>query len=245
MIDMRITTEIIFVLFLILTVWLLVLRSRRRDLKNIQYISIVFFVMTVIILVDNFDVITHPFTHRLTGRVIDAETRRPLANVDIKAYWDLYYVFYGAGSRTYKTEVTKTDRDGYFTIPPALKRLSIGYGPARRTFRSMGVLVYSQDYKFSLAAGYGGVNNIEISLKRITSDKEYLENIEALIERFRWTSLHAYEPKDEYTPREISFVRDLYKTFPDKYPGSKLTADCVRGSDFFDYLVNKRTSNNN
>lgn len=131
------------------------------------------------LLVTNFSMFFSPFTPKHHGRVIDAETQKPLAGVNIKAGWHVSSASVGGSSgEYYKIYKTKTDANGNFVIPRGVKALTI-YTPVSKTsFEKVILSIYPENYQYQVErTHYIAENESIIALKKVKTDKEFLDNI--------------------------------------------------------------------
>lgn len=155
----------------------------------------------------------------IKGRVVDAETGKPMKGVNVRAGWVTGYADPGGGSfRTFKVYATKTDENGKFVLSWTIK-LKI---PVIERYTGINVLIYEHGYSALykdttgntsyLATGqyiqkiYGHV--IDVRLPRLKSDVEYLKNIEGLN---LWLSIRTLG-------EDIPFIIKEYETFLQKFP---------------------------
>lgn len=178
-------------------------------------------VPVMITLVINIHVITSPLTPEVHGKVIDAETKKPLAGINIKAGWYMSSVSVGGGyGKYYKLYTTKTDVNGDFILPRGIKALTFGYLIGKSYFDGVNVTVYppGYDYKVSRFTYNDQVKPI-IALEKVKSDKEFLENISAY-----WHGL-SYMHKGSWVaitdPYERGWMKNAFRTFEKIYPNSR------------------------
>jgi len=95
-----------------------------------------------------------PFTPPIHGSVIEARTNQPIANCNIKAYWEIETISLAGGHwESYQQFETKTNAQGEFLIPRRFKVLSVfGFLPALEVVshhNGTRVLAYSHGYSYS------------------------------------------------------------------------------------------------
>jgi hypothetical protein len=134
------------------------------------------------------------------GKIIDAETKKPIEGVVILGIWYKVHVGPGGGSHTfYEARETVSDRNGNFEID--------GLGLVWRLIDSMGVLIFKSGYQY---IGYGMWDSFEIDGGLLTKKVER-EGGRAII------------PLKKLTTEE----RRKAATFPE-YPPSKAPKDKVK-----------------
>ncbi len=191
-----------------------------------KLISILLFVVWILsIQIPNMPILKAPFTSALKGRVIDAETKKPLPNINVKIGWKTAYATAGGGSPAiYKALPATTDEKGEFSIPTALKQLSIYIWPFfSREYGGIKIIAYSYDYEFvekNISAD-AETKLVEIPMRLISDDKSYLENILNIYWRgFAILGPHIEDHYKNVTPDEKKFLINTYHSFDKKYPNS-------------------------
>lgn len=203
-----------------------VLICKKNASVTAKLISILLFVVWILsIQIPNMPILKAPFTSALKGRVIDAETKKPLPNINVKIGWKTAYATAGGGSPAiYKALPATTDEKGEFSIPTALKQLSIYIWPFfSREYGGIRIIAYSCDYEFvrkDISAD-AETKLVEIPIRLIKDEKSYLENILNIY----WNGLAILGPhiEDHYknvTPDEKRFLINAYHSFDKKYPNS-------------------------
>lgn len=104
----------------------------------------------------NIPFIISPFTPPIHARVVEARTNLPIANCNIKAYWELEEIGIAGGHwESYQQFVTKSNAQGEFIIPRRLKVLSVfGFLPALEIVshhNGIRVLAYAHGYSYTEA----------------------------------------------------------------------------------------------
>lgn len=104
--------------------------------------------------IPNIPIILFPLTPSVKGRVISAETKQPIANCNIKAYWqDMSATLAGGHWETYHQFITKTDEQGEFQIPRYFRLLGLyGFFPLMLT-RYEGIRIVAYTHGFAFSAG--------------------------------------------------------------------------------------------
>lgn len=100
----------------------------------------------------NIPVLIFPFTPAIKGRVINQETKQPVANCNIKAHWqDMSATLAGGHWETYHQFITKTDEKGEFQIPRYVKILGLyGFFPLILTrYEGIRIVAYTHGFAFS------------------------------------------------------------------------------------------------
>jgi hypothetical protein len=108
----------------------------------------------LMIVLPNVPFLLSPFTPPIHGQVIDAESNQPLANCNIKAYWEIETISIAGGHwETYQQFITKTNAQGEFHIPRRIKVLTIwGFLPALEVtshYNGTKVLAYAHGFSYS------------------------------------------------------------------------------------------------
>ncbi|MBI4686040.1 MAG: hypothetical protein HY755_12725 [Nitrospirae bacterium] len=158
---------------------------------------------------------------KIKGRVVDAETGKPMKGVNVRAGWVTGYADPGGGSfRTFKVHATKTDENGEFILPKTIK-IKI---PVIEHYQGVNLLIYEHGYSAIyrettgnasyLATGhyirkiYG--HFIDVKLPKLKSDKEYFKNMEEI---YLWMLT---------VGENLQFLIDERRSFSNKYPESPL-----------------------
>lgn len=196
--------------------------------RLLSLMSLVIVLIPVMItLVINIHVITSPLTPEVHGKIVDAETKKPLAGVNIKAGWYMNSVSVGGGyGKYYKLYMTKTDVNGDFILPRGIKALTFGYLIGKSYFDGVNVTVYptGYDYKVSRFTYNDQVKPI-IAMEKVKSDKEYLDNISAY-----WYGL-SYMHKGAWVnitdPLERLWLKNAYYNYEKIYPHGKADTDSI------------------
>jgi hypothetical protein len=101
----------------------------------------------------NIPVILSPLTPAISGRVINAETKQPVANCNIKAYWQIESgTPQGGHWETYHQIITKTDEKGEFQVPRYMKALGLyGLFPIIMShYGGIKIIAYTHGFKYGL-----------------------------------------------------------------------------------------------
>lgn len=175
----------------------------------------------LISVVINIPIILSPLTPKVYGKVIDLETKKPLAGINIKAGWAVSSATVGGSSgRYYKLYNTKTDKNGEFVLPRGFKALNEWGLVGTRNFGGVNVTIYPPGYDYKVARiSYTNNDKIEVKLDKVKSDKEFLENIQAY-----WHGLYMMHKKIKFTveePDEIKWIKYAYYEFEKIYPNSR------------------------
>lgn len=168
----------------------------------------------------NIPIIISPLTPKAHGKVIDVETNKPLADINIKAGWIVGgATVAGASGGYYKLYKTKTDSNGEFVLPRAFKALNERGLVGTREFGGVTVVIYPQTYDYKVVRiNYMDNGNIEVRLEKVRSDKEFLENINVY-----WHTLSLMHKTNKFTveePYEIKWLKNAYYEFEKLYPNS-------------------------
>lgn len=161
----------------------------------------------------------------IKGRVVDAETGKPMKEVNVRAGWVTSYVDPGGGSsRTFKVYAIKTDGNGEFTLPKVIK-LKI---PVIEIFQGINMLIYEHEYKRQYierrAWRKGGkIKYYHIALEKIKDDEEFNKNLWK-VKNFLFISLSS----ETYRPNDIKFIINGLKMFFEKYPESQFLEENYR-----------------
>lgn len=173
------------------------------------------------LLATNISIFISPFTPKHHGKVIDAETKKPLVGINIKAGWHVSSASVGGVSGDYyKIYKTKTDADGKFVIPRGIKALTI-YTPGSKTsFEKVILTIYPEDYQYQVErTHYADGNESTIALNKVKTDKEFLDNILAYY--YGLFLMHKGSGDMITAPDEIKWLKYAYFQFEKKYPISR------------------------
>jgi len=182
---------------------------------------------TIHLLIANLSLITSPLTPEFHGKVIDAETNKPISKINIKAGWCANTVSVGGiNTRYYQEYKTKTDDNGNFILPAKIKALTVGFFLGKRYFSGVDVVIYPNNYDYKVKQ----INNISeinalITINKITRDEDYLENILSY-----WNSLSLVKTNQAYNAiatEEKLWLKNSFPNFEKKYPNSKADTDSV------------------
>jgi hypothetical protein len=131
-----------------------VFRNRKKfsfTKKNYAVGLLVLWLLTTFIL--NAPVILSPMSPSIRGTVISEETKQPIANCNIKAYWQVMTAGPGGGDTrdTYHQIITKTDGKGEFQLPRYPKVLGLyGFLPIIMTqYDGIRIVAYIHGYGYS------------------------------------------------------------------------------------------------
>lgn len=194
----------------------------------IRVLAILLFIGWLIdIFIPNIPLLIAPMTPTIKGKIFDAETRRPLTNIDIKVAWPLHNVGPGGGGGLmYKTTyTTKSDEHGEFIIPRRWKPVSRWVFPLGfSNYAGIAMIAYSYDYEFREL--WPKEHIIEIPMKPIKDEKTFLENILNIY----WEGVSKMGPyiEDSYknlSPDEKRFFMNAYEQFEKKYPDTTVDKD--------------------
>lgn len=220
--------NIVILLISVFVIWLniYVLTYKKNTSLTAKLISILLFVIWILSVVSpNIPVLKSPFTSAMKGRVVDAETKKPLPNINVKIGWKTAYATAGGGSPAiYKALPITTDEKGEFSIPTALKQLSIYIWPFfSREYGGIRIIAYSYDYEFARKdiSADAETKLVEIPMRLISDDKSYLENILNIY--WKGLAILGSDIGDHYknvTPDEKKFLINAYHSFDKKYPNS-------------------------
>lgn len=187
-----------------------------------QVLAVVVLALSVLpilfFIVINIPVIISPLTAELHGKVIDAETKKPLAGINVKAGWYASTVSVGGGyGEYYKLFKTKTDNNGEFVLPRGLKALNV-YGPLGiRKFDEVNVIIYPSGYDYKVErTHYTNENKHTIALEKVKTDKEFLDNI--LNYYHRLFLMHKGSGDEISDPDEKKWLKNAYYQFKKTYP---------------------------
>lgn len=161
------------------------------------------------------------FTPKHHGRVIDAETKKPLAGINIKAGWHVSSASVGGVSGYYyKIYKTKTDTEGKFVIPMGVKALTIYSPVSKSSFEKVILTIYPEDYQHQVErTHYVDGNESTIAMKKIKADKDFLDNILAYY--YGLFLMHKGSGDMITDPGEIKWLKNSYYHFEKLYPYSR------------------------
>ena len=146
--------------------WNLFIFKRRvifsKTTRNIALVMLVLWVPTT--LLPNIPILLSPLSPAIHGQVIDAETKQPITDCNIQAYWQTETFFIAGGHwEAYKSFHTKTNSQGEFAIPRYQKALSVYFIYPCIITRYSGVNIFTYDYGHRY-------NEISISLDNLVYD---------------------------------------------------------------------------
>jgi hypothetical protein len=153
------------------------------------------------------------------GRVVEAETGKPMKGTNVRAGWVTGYANPAGGSfRTFKVYATKTDENGEFVLPRMIK-LKI---PVIERYQGVDMLFYEHGYVSQYIERRawresGKIEHHEIILKRIENDEQFNENLRR-VRLFLFVDLSS----EAYQANDLRFILDDFKLFLKKYPNSPL-----------------------
>lgn len=153
------------------------------------------------------------YVPEIKGRVIDAETGKPMQGVNMRIRWVTGYADPGGGhGGTFKVYATKTDTNGQFVLPRTIKPKI----PIIETYRGEQIVIYEHGYVhqdiWRDAQRNEMITNHEVALTKINSDEEYHKNITKLA--------IGLLSSDTIVFYDLSFLADEYKIFLSKYADS-------------------------
>lgn len=195
------------------------IKTKYRILATI--ILAVLIPLTFFSMVINIPILFSPLTPKFHGKVIDAETKKPLAGINIKAGWTVSSVSVGGSSGGYyKLHKTKTDKNGEFVLPRGLKALNKWGILGTRNFDGVIVTVYPPGYDYKVKrTHYTNESELSLALEKVKTDKEFLDNI---LNYYHGLFLMHKGSGDEVTdPDEKKWLKNAYYQFEKLYLHSK------------------------
>ena len=157
----------------------------------------------------------------IKGRVVDAETGKPMKGVNVRVGWVTGYADPGGGSfKTFKVYATKTNENGEFILPRIIKfRI-----PVIEHYQGVNMLIYEHGHAALYKDTVGGIYTLEGADKENTEMNRYATNY------FRF-KLRAITKEDEYENNfarlwnanvgtDYNFVINETKVFLKKYPNN-------------------------
>jgi len=165
------------------------------------------------IILPNIDFVNSPFTPEIHGKVIDAETNKPMSNVIIIASWGYSYselqMHSSIGTFT-KHLLAKTDDNGEFRIGGRLRCLAFNMFPLYKK-DSGGVMsfILYDNYKYTVIKAVNGYQYIYLS--KLSTSKEMISEYSELISLKSITSKFGNVEVREYLISNIdNRLRQLY-----------------------------------
>lgn len=219
---------VMILLFTVLVILLnlIVLQFRKKLPAVIKVISVLFLCFWIAtILIPSLLFLIPPYTPTIKGRVIDAETGKPLANINIKAGWRSATA---EPVSRYKSYSTATNETGAFYLPLALKVPSFFAPPFIYWYDGIDILAYSHDYKFSWKRidRNKEFKPVELAMEPSVNDEDYFENVRELSRHISYlTTVELFEKKDDLTSDERNFIIEARRLFEKKFPESNLAED--------------------
>lgn len=186
-------------------------------MKKNRLILVIFLLLILGLIVWSITVYVPP----IKGRVVDAETGKPMKGVNVRAGWVTGYADPGGGSfRTFKVYAAKTDENGEFILPRTIK-LKI---PIIERYQGVNMLIYEHGYSALYKETTGNTSYlstgqyiqkiydhfIHIKLPRLKSDKEYFRNLEKV---YLWMSV---------VGEDLQFLIGERRSFSKIFPQSPL-----------------------
>jgi len=169
----------IVIIAITICIVLYVMKVFCSNLKYIAMYSVSAIVATLVlvfsILIPNLSFIKEPFTPKIYGKVIDAETNQPIPNVTIIVDWGYTYSefpmhSYGASTNQ---KVIHTNRKGEFIVDKGLKCLAVNMYPLyNRDNGGVGILALYPQYKHVLKKLQNSNDNI-VTMYKIYNYYEY------------------------------------------------------------------------
>lgn len=177
--------------------------------------------LLLFLLVTNVPIIFSPFTPKYHGKVIDAETKKPLSGINIKAGWYASSASVGGASgEYYKIYKTKTDSNGEYVIPAGIKSLTVFTPISKSSFDRVVVTIYPHDYAHKVVRiHYINERESTVALEKVKKDKEFLDNI---LNYYHGLFLMHKGSGDEISdPDEKKWLKNAYYQFEKIYPYSR------------------------
>lgn len=179
-------------------------------------------------LLPNIPLLLKPLTEPIQGRILDENTKKSIANANIKVAWYGGTHIIEAGSTpAYKVYSTISNERGEFSIPSAYKPFSVYLLPILiRKYEGMQIVVYHYDYyikKLGLGSYYKEIgSNIQIDMIPANDDKKFLKNLQDLP-----LTLNFMDPSwniniNNRNRREKEFIINVHRMFDKKFPNSAL-----------------------
>jgi len=169
--------------------------------------------------------IISPFTPVVNGIVVDADTKKPLAGIKIKAGWLVGSSSVGGGGGGYyKFYKTVTDAKGEFKLPRRIKTMTTHFPPfiplIETKFAGINIVSYPNGYDYMVTTEQIKTDNkVTITLNKVKSDSDFLENIRLY---WRWLSgMHKGNGDYMTDENERKWLRQAYRQFEVKHPNSK------------------------
>jgi hypothetical protein len=199
------------------------LKSKYRVLAAIALLIISIPVLFTLMI--NLPNIFSPFTPVVYGKVIDADSKKPLAGINIKAGWLVGASSVGGGGGGYyKFYKTVTDANGEFKLPRGIKTITTQFPPfiplIDTKFAGINIVASPNGYDYMVTTEQIKTDNkVTISLERVNSDTDFLENIRLY---WRWLSgMHKGNGNYMTDENERKWLRQAYRQFEVKYTDSK------------------------
>jgi hypothetical protein len=187
-------------------------------MKKNKLILIILLLLVLVLIVWSITIYVPP----IKGRVVDAETGKPMKGVNVRAGWVTGYAEPGGGVfRTIKIYVAKTDEKGEFVLPRTIK-LKI---PVIEIFQGIDLLTYEHGYVCQYFNSWEWrlgkkVKYYDVELKKINNDEEFNKNLEEI-----YSKLFYELPGRDIKVNDFIFMIDEFKMFLEKYPNSRFLED--------------------
>jgi len=167
----------------------------------------------------------------IKGKVVDAETGKPMEGVNVRAGWVTGYAEPGGGVyKTFKVYATKTDANGEFVLPRIIK-LKI---PIIERYQGINVLIYEHGYSGFYKDIVGNalylashkyiqkvyINFIDIKLPSLKNDEEFNNNLRKI-----YSKLFYELPSKTNKYDDFKFTIDEINIFLEEYPDSHFLED--------------------
>lgn len=151
--------------------------TNKRDILGYKYTAIVLTIFLFFsILVPNIDWVKSPLTATVKKQIIDSETNRPLQGVKVIISTGILWGVWPAGQTiNYTFEVVETDFNGFYTVTPRLKPISIMVYPIFGRSRTLEInaLLLKDGYKCEYVGIY---DDSPVALAPIKNKQQCLEN---------------------------------------------------------------------
>lgn len=218
---------------------------KRRRLKRFALtLGVIFLIPWIVAISPNILLLVSPLTPAVKGRIVDAETRKPLPNIRIKAAWYREHVApWGAAKARYKNCDITSNSIGEFRIPRTVKTFTL-FIPVFVTASYGGIYIFSYDHDFFWRSGIYVIpreikpaDTIEIALRKIKDDKEYLDTINETYSQFTWMQSDSITQKEKLSPEDWNYLVEAHRLFDTTYSKSDLSEKNLLGlSGVLEYM---------
>lgn len=182
----------------------------------------------------------------IKGRVVNAETGKPLANANVMASWKVGIATFAglAGIHSVEKYITHTDENGEFVLP----RIKVKKKAISGSFEGVSILVYTSGYKSAhIVSLFAGSRGFRKDKRKPYFELMPLKTREDYYDALYYTPWHVVDAIDREF--QISFNYDYITKFPDDKEADVLfrsiaqhyrdLGDYKKAVEVFEEVINK------